>query len=410
MSTWIADPVMPTGLFFPASCVDSQGRIYVVGGQDGATKKRANRYDPATDSWTALPDMANIRYQHAVVCLSNDHVIAIGGQNGSVSITTVEEYDPVAVSWTTLAPLPFARQQFGCVVTETDDVYVTGGYNSNLAGASAYSNTIFRLRAGAWTTLTAFTTARFDHACGYDGTDPLQPKIVVAGGVDNTGFEHITVERYLINSDAWTVIDPLSIGRRTMGVVTDAAIGVTYLIGGQAAAAYTDLTEAIDITAGTNQILDSMMAPRTGMAVTIDLQGRPIVAGGLNSIGIGYLDTSERYDPLTDAWETLDGLVYAHVQHGGEYTDQRFHIFGGAAVDLSDFDPIITDGTFTQSIELPSVAPEEPGEGEGEGDGESVARGEPTGGFIPITNFPDDDEFDGYPGDDVFPGDDLYPM
>lgn len=405
MSTWIIDPPMPTGLVLPGSCVDSQGRIYVVGGTDGSVRKRANRYDPATDSWTALPDMANVRYMHAVVCLSNDHVIAIGGNGGTVATATVEEYNPVSNTWTTIAPLPAPRQQFGCVVTETDDIYVTGGLNTNIGGAGGYSNTIFRLRAGTWTTLTAFTTARFDHACVHDNEF-----IIVAGGVDTTGFEHITVEQYEIATDAWTVIDPLSIGRRTMAVVTDDFLGIAYLIGGQAASAYTDLTESIDISAGTNQVLAPMNVPRTGPAFAIDLQGRPIVAGGINSIGVGYLDSSERYDPDTDNWEALDGLVYAHIQDGGAYTDQRMHIFGGAAVDLSDFDPIITDGTFTQSILLPSVARGGGGGGGGGGSpsGGGRGRGQPSAGFIPITNL--GSGFDGFPGDELFPSDDLFPM
>lgn len=415
MSPWAADPAMPTGLAFARSCVDSLGRIYVVGGIDGGpTQKRANRFNPATDTWTALADMNHIRQEHALVCLSNDHVIAIGGQDGTDSLATVEEYNPTNDTWTDIASLPTPRKLLGAAVTEDDDIYVAGGFNTFLAGYAAYGSELYRMTggAGSWTTLTSFSEARWDHAFAYDGSDAVNPRLIVAGGVESgTGDEEDSIERYDINTDTWSTLAPLSTGRRTAHVVTDAANGIVYLLGGQANAAYTDLAEAIDVASGVTTLLDPMSTPRVQAAATIDLQGRPIIAGGYSGIGVGYLDSSERYDPVTMAWETLAAMALGQFQATGEYSDLRFYVMGGAALDVNDFDPIDVSNTYVQSIELPSAPPEEPPVDEGGGGQGGSGRSAPTAGFIPITNFgSDDDAFDGYPGDDIFPGDDLFPM
>jgi hypothetical protein len=405
----MAAPVMPEALSNPRTCVDSQGRIYVVGGQNFANDaiNSAYRYDPLTQTWDTLADMNGIRCEHGLVCDSNDHVFAIGGTDTLGSdINTCEEYDPDLDTWTNIDPLPSMRRLAGVVIDDNDDIYCVGGYDESQPGGTLpYRNTTLRYRAGSWTTLAPFTNHRFDHACVIgNGSIGIAGGAWVSGGVTTN-----TVEWYNIAGDFWTapsadMIQP----RRSMHVVIDKVNGLGYMVGGSTATVNSDITEALDTATLSTLHLSAMHKPRATTSVAIDNQGRVLIAGGTDAgtTPFPYLDSAERYDPDDDSWELLDALVYSQFGHGSAYSDNTFFIFGGSMLDLSDFNPVESPTTFMQSIFLPSAAPGGGGGGGGSGSSSS-GTGRPSAGFIPITNIP---SFSGYPGDGVYPSDSLYPM
>lgn len=49
-------------------------------------------------------------------CLFGDHILAVGGYDGSHYLRTVEQYDPNANEWSSLAPLITGRAG-ACIVT-----------------------------------------------------------------------------------------------------------------------------------------------------------------------------------------------------------------------------------------------------------------------------------------------------
>ncbi|XP_057187150.1 kelch-like protein 5 isoform X2 [Triplophysa rosa] len=97
------------------------GFLYAIGGHDAPASSLASRlsdcverYDPKTDTWTAVAPMSLSR-DAVGVCLLGDRLYAVGGYDGQVYLNTVEAYDPQTNEWTQVAPLCLGRAG-ACVV------------------------------------------------------------------------------------------------------------------------------------------------------------------------------------------------------------------------------------------------------------------------------------------------------
>lgn len=86
------------------------------------------RWDPATRSWQYVAPMQNQRCSAGVAVLKG-RLYAVGGRDGASCLRTVECYDPYTNKWTLAAPL--ARRK-GCVGVATADgyLYVMGGQDA----------------------------------------------------------------------------------------------------------------------------------------------------------------------------------------------------------------------------------------------------------------------------------------
>lgn len=85
------------------------GRVLVTGGQQvalGAGLAAAELYDPAANSWTATGSMVQARIRHTATLLANGQVLVIGGNDrpaGATTFTdTAERYNPATGTWTAL--------------------------------------------------------------------------------------------------------------------------------------------------------------------------------------------------------------------------------------------------------------------------------------------------------------------
>src|SRR3954469_22081604 len=85
----------------------ADGRVLVVGGQNGATHVGINvtsNFNPFTNAWTAAALMANTRWYPTATTLQDGRVLVASGDNASgVRVTVPELYDPVANAWKPLA-------------------------------------------------------------------------------------------------------------------------------------------------------------------------------------------------------------------------------------------------------------------------------------------------------------------
>ncbi|XP_064440448.1 kelch-like protein 5 isoform X3 [Mirounga angustirostris] len=98
------------------------GLLYAIGGHDAPASNLTSRlsdcverYDPKTDTWTAVASMS-ISRDAVGVCLLGDKLYAVGGYDGQTYLNTVEAYDPQTNEWTQVAPLCLGRAG-ACVVT-----------------------------------------------------------------------------------------------------------------------------------------------------------------------------------------------------------------------------------------------------------------------------------------------------
>jgi N-acetylneuraminic acid mutarotase len=138
------------------------GKIYYAGGlHDGKAVPWFDRYNPATERWTKLPNMPRPRdhFQGAVV---GGKFYAIGGRDTTIDAITrkVDVYDlssTAGSTWQTLdTALPTARAGFATVVLGRK-ILVVGGEG----GGQAYDTVeAFNSATNSWLTLEPMPTAR----------------------------------------------------------------------------------------------------------------------------------------------------------------------------------------------------------------------------------------------------------
>ncbi len=110
------------------------GLLYIVGGIDtsGLAMDAVERYDPASDTWEALPPLPTARGELGLARVGA-HLYAIGGDaNGDAAggtCGTVEVYDLASDTWQTgYTSMPTARSRFGCAAEpDSGRIFAFGG-------------------------------------------------------------------------------------------------------------------------------------------------------------------------------------------------------------------------------------------------------------------------------------------
>ena len=104
-TTWKSLASMPTARSLLAAVTGADGRIYAIGGENASGRlDTVEVYDPNTNKWTKAAPMPTAR-NHLAATLGPDNLIyAIGGVGGA---NIVEAYNPSTNKWTTVAPMPY---------------------------------------------------------------------------------------------------------------------------------------------------------------------------------------------------------------------------------------------------------------------------------------------------------------
>ncbi len=128
-------------------------QMIVWGGYDGAARLNdGGRYDPVSDSWTAMTptNAPTAREKHAVVWTGNDFVV-FGGWNGTATVGVGGRYRPSTNTWLSMNPTgaPSAREAPGGVWTGTSVVILGGDNGGNAIAAGALYNPV----ADSWTSI-----------------------------------------------------------------------------------------------------------------------------------------------------------------------------------------------------------------------------------------------------------------
>ena len=106
-SEWSAAAPMVQVRMGAAAAVLPDGKVLVAGGQlsvrHASTLKTAELYDPATNAWTALPDMAHERSFTTACVLPSGRVAVVGGYGvDGQDRKDCEAFDPVKRTWEAL--------------------------------------------------------------------------------------------------------------------------------------------------------------------------------------------------------------------------------------------------------------------------------------------------------------------
>jgi N-acetylneuraminic acid mutarotase len=165
------------------------------------------RYTVASNTYTRLPDLPQIRAAGAMVYLDG-RLHFLGGTNRARDRETPEHWaldlsDPAA-GWVARAPLPNPRNHLASAVLD-GRIYVAGGQHGQDAASSTQSELdVYDPVADRWT-----TRAPLPSALSHITATVLDGQLLVLGG--ETSYNHSTATAYAYDPQAntWTALSPL---------------------------------------------------------------------------------------------------------------------------------------------------------------------------------------------------------
>ncbi|NXR87316.1 KLH28 protein, partial [Hypocryptadius cinnamomeus] len=250
-------------------CVLEQ-KMYVVGGiathvcQGISYRKHESSvecWDPDTNTWSSLERMFESRSTLGVAVLAGE-LYALGGYDGQSYLRSVEKYIPKVKEWQLVAPMSRTRSCFAAAVLD-GMIYAIGGYGP------AHMNSMERYdpSKNSWETVASMADKRINFGVGV-----MLGFIFVVGG--HNGVSHLSsIERYDPHQNQWTVCRPMKEPRTGVDVAPFSA-GV-------------------------------------GAAV---IDNHLYVVGGHS--GSSYLNTVQRYEPISDSWLDSAGMMYCRCNFG----------------------------------------------------------------------------------------------
>ena len=311
------------------------GRMYVIGGWgDGKARGVNYEYDPATDRWTKKQPMPRPAH-HAALAAANGKIYAFGGFVAPATtaipvgaawepIDSAWEFDPATDSWKALPPLPGKRGS--AIAAEVGGkIYVVGGATTMEGSKDPFftafgparvlgTNLVYDPAANKWESRNPMSVPR-NHAFG----GVVNGKIYVIGGRTGQAFilsatNTDVVEEYNPASNMWSIPKERMPTARSGGAsgtdgrrifVAGGEVTTTELVGAFRA------VEAYDPATNSWTTLPSMMMPRHGFAGAVIGNRFHLVSGMIQSAGaLTFLDpTLSTHTAMHDILELQFGSV-----------------------------------------------------------------------------------------------------
>jgi N-acetylneuraminic acid mutarotase len=277
-----------------------------------------------TDNWSSRPAMPT-RRAGLVTASVNGIIYAIGGNNSSGSLATVEAYYPNSslIPWRTRAGMsqPLAHSNGAAVIN--GKIYVTGGYYlSNNERVAMKTNRVYDPAADTWTYRADIPRESYGGASAV-----INGKMYVYVTFGPDGNWDAALYRYDPATDSWTE------RARPPAVQQGAAVGVIngkmYLAGGFSG----KLSPVATLTfynPGTNTWrIKAPMPTARGGATGRAINGKLYVAGGSVGLSLEALGVTEMYDPATNSWSTRADMKTPRYAAGSAVVNGKLYVLGG---------------------------------------------------------------------------------
>ncbi|WP_319434766.1 protein kinase domain-containing protein [Mycobacterium sp. RTGN5] len=349
-TTWKLGAEMPTPRKMLGGASDDKV-VYTVGGTDGTNDlATVEAYDPAADSWTALPALPQPRSDLGVA-IADARLVAVGGLSAGQLLKTVSVMDVATKTWAGLPDMSTARHGMAVAAVEKT-VYVIGG--ATAVGNAQVTSTAESLKlaprklqpASAWRSLPDAPTARLMMAWTV-----LDDKIFVAGGMRHGEMLQL-VQSYDPQTGAWQTQPPLPVPLHHATATTYR--GEMVVIGG-ASDELANASNKVYALRGTNWVeLPSLTHARAaaGAAVVGD---KLVVTGGQNEKklvaqtevfdGQSWKDVADLPTPREHLAAVSDG-TYVYTVGG------RFLSADKNSAAFERFDP--KSGQWTKLVDMPT--------------------------------------------------------
>ena len=253
--------------------------VYALGGRSGGTDMATvERFDPAAQTWSALPNMTAPRSDFGATFTDGRIVVAGGEQSGKI-LNTVAAFDVVGAVWSDLPSMDTARR--GLALSSVgSDVYAFGGAtsasdNDVMATAETVQLAPRTLQPAAqWRALPDAPTARLQAAGAVAGG-----RVWIMGGLRN-GATLQDVESFDPASGRWEPGPPMPVGLNHATAATFR--GEVIVLGG----AEGNIAQASDkvfaLRGGTWVPLPNLKHARAG-AAAVAVGDKLIIVGGQNN-------------------------------------------------------------------------------------------------------------------------------
>jgi hypothetical protein len=143
-NTWAPAGTMAAARNYTAAVLLQTGKVLVAGGSSlygvGGPMASAEIYDPATNQWTTVGNLATARTVAAAALLGDGQVLVSGGQNvllTTFALASAEIFDPVTGLWSDAFPMHAARSRPTATTLGDGSVLVVGCHSSQIACAGA---------------------------------------------------------------------------------------------------------------------------------------------------------------------------------------------------------------------------------------------------------------------------------
>jgi hypothetical protein len=269
----------------------------------------------ASGTWTPTGTMRSARDGHTATILANGKILAAGGTNNGVALTSVELYNPIAGTWASTGSVHVARTLAHAVLLSNGSVLVVGGCVNDCLSATTKSAELYNPIAGSFTATGSMIQARAEFGVAVLANG----EVLVAGGCtayDANGCLAVTSKAEIYNpaTGTWTATGALRGARHAM-TATRLPSGKVLVAGGATASMDAiNSSEIYDPTAKTWTLGLKMVTARSDYASIMLGTGKVLFTGGENINGVS-IKNAELYNPSTGKFTATGNMTATREEH-----------------------------------------------------------------------------------------------
>ncbi|MFJ2830698.1 Kelch repeat-containing protein [Streptomyces sp. NPDC087263] len=190
---------MSDARFYHPAIALPDGRVLVFGGyvvtsrDFGAGLAYCELYQPDTGKWLPAGNLSTPRHSHQATLLADGTVLVNGGGDPGAGVdgghvnpysrATAERYDPATDTWTPDTPMPTGRTHHRAVLLPDGRLLVAGGTNDVTLDTGYRNAVLYDPLTRAWAWSASMAVPRWDFAA----TALPDGRVLVVGGAVRTG-------------------------------------------------------------------------------------------------------------------------------------------------------------------------------------------------------------------------------